>query len=60
MTQSAPIDCRAEAERCLVLSRATNDPFIRRSLVKIAESYGTLADWIATEIAAGRRSTSDL
>ena len=57
---AAKLDCRAEAERCLSQAQATHDPHIRRSLTKIAESYGNLAEWIDAEIAAGRRKPSDL
>jgi len=53
------IDCRAEATRCLTLAHASNDPYIRRSLTKIAESYSSLAEWIDAEIAAGRRKAGD-
>jgi hypothetical protein len=58
--KAGPIDCRAEAQRCLALAGATNDPHIRRALGKIADSYGSLAVWIEGEIAAGRRSAGDL
>ena len=60
MLETDPIDCKAEAARCRRFAGDTNDPFIRRSLVKIAESYNNLADWIEAEIAAGRRSSKDL
>jgi hypothetical protein len=60
MNDSTPIDCHAEANRCLAMARATNDPYIRKALTKIADSYGNLADWIEREIAAGRRTISDL
>jgi hypothetical protein len=53
------IDCRAEAARCLTLAHASNDPYIRRSLTKIAESFGSLAEWIDAEVAAGRRKAGD-
>ena len=60
LSDASPIDCRAEARRCLTLARVTNDPYIRRALTKIADSYDQLAVWIECEIASGRRSTSDL
>jgi hypothetical protein len=60
VNDASPIDCRAEARRCLTLARVTNDPYIRRALTKIADSYSQLADWIEGEMAAGRRNASDL
>jgi hypothetical protein len=59
VSETIQIDCRAEAARCLSLAQGSNDPYIRRTLIKIADSYTNLAQWIEGEIASGRRSAQD-
>jgi hypothetical protein len=59
MSETMSIDCRAEADRCRALAQSSNNPYVRKSLSKIADSYGALADWIDAEVAAGRFSLID-